>query len=242
MKELMSETKSITPGIKNKVKNFPFLYEACRFVLNPGFRFYPLKRNKALKRLLEIKEARILNIGSGPAKTGSFVVNTDICAFENVDVVSDAHALSFKNESFEGALLDSVIEHVSNPGLVVREAFRVLRKGGILFAEIPFMYEFHHSPMDYYRFTLPGISILLKDFEKIDSGISVGPAGTLNAVLRNYFALIFSFGIPVLYEFLNMFFGLFLFPLKILDFFLIRLNCAQNISSAFYFIGRKPKD
>lgn len=233
------KNNSLSLKAKNALKRFPFFYDFCRFILAPGFRFYPAKRNKALKKLLRTDKDRILNIGSGCTNFSRVVVNTDICVFKGVDVVSDAHVLAFKDEKFEGVILESLLEHVLDPELVVAEAFRVLKKGGIMFVELPFMYEFHQAPADYYRFTLPGIERLFRDFKKIDAGIDIGPTGTLNAVLRNYFALVFSFGIPAVYDFLNMLFGLFLFPLKVLDYFLNRFNCAGNIASAFYFIGKK---
>lgn len=228
--------------VRDKVKGFPSFYAFCRFIFNPGFRFYPHKRNRVLKSLLKSKEARILNIGSGNVNVCGCVINADICAFEGVDVVCDAHALPFKPNKFDGLLMETILEHVIDPVCVVKEASRVLKAGGILFAEVPFMYEFHQAPEDYYRFTLPGTERLLKDFNKIDSGIDIGPTGTLNAVLRNYFALFFSFNIRALYEFFNIALGIFLFPLKLLDFFLIRLKCASNISSVFYFIGKKARD
>lgn len=242
MKTSLKARSSLIERSKDKLKNSPFLYEIVRFILNPGFRFYPAKRNRLLRELLSLNGARVLNIGSGSKKISSCIVNSDIRAFCGVDVVSDAHRLSFRNEKFDALLMESILEHVIDPFLVIAEAHRVLKKGGMIFVEMPFMYELHQSPVDYYRFTLPGLENLCKDFERVDSGVDIGPTGTLNAVIRNYFALVFSFGNSWLYESLNMFFGILLFPLKVLDLLLIRIKFAQNISSVFYFIGRKKND
>lgn len=235
------EQKSLIFTVKNKVKKHPFLYGLVRFILNPGIRFYPAKRNRFLRELLQSKKGTILNIGSGTIKIPGphVVINIDIIAFRGISTVCDAHNLPFHSERFEAVMLENCLEHLADPGQVIKEAYRVLKNNGLLFVEVPFLYEFHSSPSDYYRFTLPGLELFLKDFEKVDSGISAGPTGTLNAVIRNYLAIIFSFGSLTVYEFLNMFFGIFTFPLKFLDFILIRFKNSSNIASIIYFIGKK---
>lgn len=239
----MTKANTLSLRIKNKLRNYPLFYEVCRFILSSCLRFYPAKRNRFLKELLRARRGKILNIGSGyiPGFTGTSesIINTDLFYFKGVNVISDAHQLSFGSQKFEAAILESILEHTADPVLVVKEASRVLKKEGIIFVEAPFLYEFHSAPFDYYRFSLPGIETLLKDFEKIESGISAGPTGALTSVLRNYFAIIFSFNNTVLYELLNVFFGIVLFPFKFLDFFIIRFKNAGNISSVFYFIGKK---
>jgi SAM-dependent methyltransferase len=224
--------------MKEKIKNFPIFYEVCRFILNPGIRFFPFRRNRILRSILSQKNSRVLNVGSGHLKLPG-ILNIDISPYKGVSVISDAHNLPFRSEKFEALILEAILEHVSDPIKVVRESYRVLKKDGILLVELPFISEFHNSPFDYHRFTLPGAELLLKDFNKIESGISVGPTGALNGVLRNYLATMFSFNNITLYEILNMFLGLILFPLKFLDLIFNRFNSSQNIAANFYFIGRK---
>ncbi|MDD4953550.1 MAG: methyltransferase domain-containing protein [Candidatus Omnitrophica bacterium] len=228
-----------TQYIKNKVKGLPFIYGVLRFILNPGFRFYLPRRNKFLRRLAGSGSIRILNIGSGCSKIYGKAINIDITPFNGVSAVSDAHKLAFKDREFDAVLLESVLEHVADPVIVVQESYRVLKDGGFIFVELPFMYEYHQSGADYTRYTLSGLEKLMGNFTKIESGIDIGPTGTLSAVIRNYFAVIFSFGVPALHELLNMIFGVLLFPFKFLDLALIHFKSAQNISSCFYFIGKK---
>jgi ubiquinone/menaquinone biosynthesis C-methylase UbiE len=47
-------------------------------------------------------------------------------------VEGDARALPFADASFDGAVFDSTLSHVAEPGRAVGEAFRVLRPGGLL--------------------------------------------------------------------------------------------------------------
>jgi SAM-dependent methyltransferase len=53
---------------------------------------------------------------------------------------------------------------------MLREAFRILRPGGFIFIGVPFQWEVHEAPHDYYRFTRYGLEYLLKKagFESID--------------------------------------------------------------------------
>ncbi len=82
----MNQTKefSLTLMAKNKTKKFPLFYGICRFILNPGFRFYPSRRNKLLKEIEKTKDNLVLNIGSGCFKISdaTTIINTDISAFE----------------------------------------------------------------------------------------------------------------------------------------------------------------
>lgn len=229
---------SLTLSIKEKVKKTPIVYNLCRFVLNPGIRLFPLKRKNILRKIIISGKEKILNIGSGYLLLPG-AVNIDIHSYAGIHIACDAHNLSFASKRFDAVILESILEHVENPINVINESYRVLKKGGIILVEFPFLYEFHNAPSDYHRFTMSGMELLLKDFTKIDSGISVGPTGVLNMILRNHLAILLSFNNVAVYEFLNMFLGVFLFPLKLIDLFFIVNKNAINSASLLYFIGKK---
>ena len=52
-----------------------------------------------------------------------------------------------------------MLEHVPEPQLAVKEMHRVLRKGGKIFAYVPFLHGCHgvQNYKDYYRFTRDGV-------------------------------------------------------------------------------------
>lgn len=76
-------------------------------------------------------------------------MNTD---FE-LDVAASVTALPFADESIDRISSNSLFEHVAYPHDIIREAFRVLRPGGVLVTTVPFHFVEHGCPADYLRYT-----------------------------------------------------------------------------------------
>ena len=76
------------------------------------------------------------------------------------DVKGSALNLPFENEHFETIFSSMVIEHVEDPFLMMEEANRVLKKGGYLIITAPLFWCLHEEPMDFFRFTKYGLSLL----------------------------------------------------------------------------------
>ncbi len=71
----------------------------------------------------------------------------------NPDIISDASTIPIPDNSYDLILMGELLEHVPNPLVVLREAYRLLRSGGILLATVPFMYPVHADPYDFGRYT-----------------------------------------------------------------------------------------
>ncbi|MDI6820369.1 MAG: class I SAM-dependent methyltransferase [Candidatus Hodarchaeaceae archaeon] len=54
-----------------------------------------------------------------------------------MSVIGDIRSLPYKNNFFDGIFCHHVLEHLENPHEAVREFFRVLKKGGVIIAEVP---------------------------------------------------------------------------------------------------------
>lgn len=52
-------------------------------------------------------------------------------------VLGDLHRMPFKDNSFDKAVMSEVLEHVENDRQVLKEAFRILKKGGVLIISAP---------------------------------------------------------------------------------------------------------
>jgi SAM-dependent methyltransferase len=77
------------------------------------------------------------------------------------NLVASSLCLPIKDRSIDIVLATQVIEHVTNPGLMVQECKRVLRPGGYLILSGPFYWPLHEEPHDYFRFTKYGFAQLL---------------------------------------------------------------------------------
>ena len=79
------------------------------------------------------------------------------------DFYADAKKLPFKNNSYETAIMLQVLEYLDKPQEAIKEAARVLKKGGVFIISVPFMYPIHDGKFDHNRFTESGISSLLSE-------------------------------------------------------------------------------
>src|SRR5919204_2960475 len=101
--------------------------------------------------------AAILNIGAGGTDYGRNVVNLDIAPAPGIHVVGLAEALPFRDGVFDGVVFQAVLEHVRDASAALNEIARVLRPGGSVFVEVPFIQGYHAAPSDYRRFTVNGL-------------------------------------------------------------------------------------
>jgi SAM-dependent methyltransferase len=180
---------------------------------------------------------KVLEIGSGMKRRAPYVVNMDCARFPEVNIVGDAHALPFKEGSFDAVIAQALLEHVMDPQVAAEEIRRILKKDGYVYAEIPFLQPFHPAPEDYHRYTLQGIEKLFAGFEKIETGVCVGPACAVCGILLEYMP--FVIGIPVIRSVAYLILGWVLFPFRYLDIILARRKNAHMLASSLYFFGRR---
>ena len=131
------------------------------------------------------QQARILIVGGGLAGHGvqTLVADPDleIIAFdvypsEMTQFVADGHHVPLESGSFDGVLIQAVLEHVLAPERIVDEIHRVLRPDGVVYAETAFMQHVHEGAHDFSRFTERGHRWLFRAFDEIDGGPIGGPA------------------------------------------------------------------
>ncbi len=78
--------------------------------------------------------------------------------------LGDLHSKwDFKPSFFDCVLLGEIIEHVLEPGFILREAFRVLKSGGLLVLTTPNRDSvfFRHAPDHYKEYNYPELAALL---------------------------------------------------------------------------------
>lgn len=78
-------------------------------------------------------------------------------------VEADAMNLPFESATMDTVLLTQVLEHVIDPKKALEEAWRVLREDGVLILSVPFMYQAHAEPYDFWRFSEYGLRHLIAE-------------------------------------------------------------------------------
>ncbi len=221
--------------LKSFFKKYSRFYNFLYYVF--GGLFVGPNAQQAIKHLHP--GSLILNLGSGIKRIRPDVVNIDFYPFPNVDLVADIARLPFADHSVDAVINEFVLEHVPDPVAIVAEIKRVLKPGGLVYLSAPFIEGFHSSPHDYGRWTKAGLQNLMADFQLIESGIRSGPTSALLSILNEWLAVLLSFGWRPLEQLWLIFFTIITSPLKLLDYFMRYLPNAENISFAFYYLGKK---
>jgi SAM-dependent methyltransferase len=192
-----------------------------------------------IARVLDLVRAtqnrRILVIGGGTVGSGIdalyqandvTVIGTDVYASTMTDIIADGHSLPFRDGVFDAVVIQAVLEHVLDPSVVVAEIHRVLRPGGVVYAETPFMQQVHMGAYDFTRFTKSGHRWLFRRFEEIEAG-AVSGAGMASIWSLRY--LLRAAHVPRKLENLLT---LCAFPLRFIG------SNDRDAASGYYFLGR----
>lgn len=199
--------------------------------------------------LEEHKKPRVLVIGGAVAGQGFdlgnlpediTIIESDVAFAERTNFICDAHDLPFKDETFDGVIAQAVLEHVLDPWRCASEIHRVLKPGGTVYAETPFMQQVHAGRFDFTRFTHLGHRRLFRTFSEIESGATCG-AGMALAWSYCYFLKSF-FRNQTLQQIAFAFGSVTGFWLKYFDYFLINMPNSFDAASSYYFWGRKSDE
>jgi SAM-dependent methyltransferase len=79
-----------------------------------------------------------------------------------VDVICEATDLKFDSHRFDTVFSTQVMEHVDNPQKMIKESYRVLKSNGRVIFSIPFCWELHEEPYDFYRYSKYGLTIMFE--------------------------------------------------------------------------------
>ncbi len=198
-------------------------------------------RNGPARKLFEGDgDPLVLNVGGGPNRETPKEITLNISNFNNVDLVADAHHIPFADNSFDGVYSLAVLEHVTSPHEVVAEMIRVLKPGGYLYSEVPFMFFFHGYPSDYTRVTQEGMKLMFSGLEDVEVGMSHGPVSAVLQSANMVVPMLLPASMPVVRRLGAGLFRLLFFPLKYLDLLLRDHPDAHTVAGGFYVVGRKP--
>jgi len=200
--------------------------------------FHPTKNHSLyLEKFRKLKDKKIINIGAGGHDPIPGAINVDPYREGPNTVKAFGENLPFTGESVDLAICLATLEHVKEPQKIIAEIYRVLKPGGQIYAEVPFIQPFHAAPDDYLRLTLPGLEYLCREFRKIDSGLSNGPGSGLAWLLVEYNQIFFRNSF--LKKIAKNLTKILVSPLKYIDNWLIKKQGSANLAGGFYFFGEK---
>jgi SAM-dependent methyltransferase len=131
---------------------------------------------------------------------GADYLGIDMQDGKGVDLVLDLTAdfeyvdLALKGRRFGVIICMSVLEHCRNPFKMARNIEMLLADGGTLLVGVPFVWELHGFPDDYWRFTPSGIRVLFSnlDFSGLHGMAFSGRKGDSTALDSDLFCIKFS--------------------------------------------------
>lgn len=164
-------------------------------------------------------------------------VETDVSFGPRTQLICDAHDLPFEDQTFDGVVLQAVLQYLVDPARCIVEVERVLRPGGLIYTEIAFMQQVVHGRYDFTRYTHLGLRRLMRGFVEEKSGPVCGPAMAL-AWSCQFFLLSLA-NSRWTRRAMHAVGRLTLFWLKYLDAFLIDKPGTYDAASGFFFMGRK---
>lgn len=91
-----------------------------------------------------------------------------------------------ESSTFDNVLCFNVLEHIYNYQNLLNESFRILKNGGAVHISVPFFYNIHASPNDYFRYTKEALRRLLEDTGFVHVQIVELGEGPCSAIFQNF--------------------------------------------------------
>lgn len=106
------------------------------------------------------------------------------------DIFADLEdKLPIKDLSFDAVLAVNVLEHIYQYQNLIRESHRVLKPGGVFIGVVPFLFNIHPSPHDYFRYTADALKNIFKNSGFTDIRVETLGCGVMGSrffLLQNF--------------------------------------------------------
>jgi hypothetical protein len=225
--------------LKGKLKKWlgRYYYTVGVDLLAPTF---PLSLGREVRRIMDPAKVLVVDAGSGNRRIDDGVLCLDFFDYDEVDVVCDVTNPPLQPGSVDAVVTRGLLEHLQDPFTTVRNFFACTRSGGRGMHLVPFLFPFHASPHDYFRFTNKGLEELFKGYEVTDMVTATGPFTLFLVNLEEFLATLLSFGNDKLKGLITLASCAVLFPLKFLDWPFVRGQRFLGMAPTILTTLRKP--
>ena len=174
--------------------------------------------DKNLIKFSKYFRGTLVDLGCGEAPYKEFFLRYANCYIgvdwtntmhnSKADVVSDLNKyIKLENEIADTIISLSVMEHLCEPQMFLNESYRILKKDGIIFLQVPWQWKVHEPPYDYFRYAPFGLKYMLEKSGYSDIEIEMqGGFFTMWIIKINYFMYRFVRGPKVLKLLLKLIF------------------------------------
>jgi len=121
--------------------------------------------------------------------------NVTVCSLLDILKIEGVQdRIPYPDTSYDLVIAIDMLDRLLSPSNIVAEVYRVLKPGGTIYLEVPYLQPYDHVRGGYWRFTPEGVQVLLTSNKLIveDFGIANGPGSTMHWISRIYHALQFD--------------------------------------------------
>jgi SAM-dependent methyltransferase/uncharacterized protein YbaR (Trm112 family) len=218
-----------------------------RFVPSIGSNLAAKDASAVMDEMLRgIAAPRVLVVGGGEVGQGLerflndpryVIVESDVYFGSRCSIIADGHDLPFAADSFDAVICQAVLEHVARPHACIAEMHRVLKPGGVVFIDVPFLFPVHMGAHDFTRFTLGGLRAACRWFDERAAGVSGGPGQALAWMILYYWRALSKARLWT--AFVMFVVPWFVFWLHHVDKLLVKRPQASDVASGLFFLGSK---
>lgn len=192
---LVQAGRSDTPRIRSRTPNNPL----AKLIV--GYIYGRQNRSSVVRETIASAIAKLpvdafgLNFGAGDVRLSDRMIDLDLQPHEGVGIVSNGSLeIPFHDSSLALIVSQEVLEHVRDFHAAIAEFHRVLRPGGELVLQLPFIIGYHPGPEDLWRFSVEAYAQLLPAdlWAIVSKRISVGHGTGFHRILTEFAAVHFS--------------------------------------------------
>lgn len=161
-----------------KINSIKFKFDLkylLNFFIGKGVTTTRYLQDRFIEEFIKDQKGRILELGSvdkdiakNLAVNCSEFIKSDYEPIKDDVIKIDATNIDFSDNSFDCVIAVSLLEHIYEYQKVIDEIYRILKHDGRLILACPFIFPYHPSTEDYFRYSPAAYRKMLSNFSQVD--------------------------------------------------------------------------